>query len=556
MPERVQSPLASPVKPANPYTGEPFCWINGFPVTPEQLNRFSKLLINPGHSTSPHGDAVITPSDINLMEILDSFRRYFAVAQEGSALGFEEDESVRTAQEAFEFSIVGSRYRTYLYENAPLDTEAIMANVPPSWVQMNFQIKLLDAGKDVDRDVIPVTEEEWKALPYTPITENRVPETGMQFPGSGYFDDADEGYLFTLEEGDIFGPVLSGLGQAVVRVKEKKVFTAEEQQAYIDDMRRKLSLQYVTRRFENALRSVDFLFTEETLGDALRREMANGTVADIPLFKIGDLTITYNLWRELDRTNLGFFANLDPGRNMVPVIGPEIRIFAGRMALGGEGIEEGFTLDHAVWDKAKYDFYILRLYNLTMARMEESFKGEVKEPNEAELEAYFNARSERYGLPPQAAVTYLTGPSLDQLKGFLERIQAGTLHLESIPATELMRSPHGGQEIQRAIVARGSPLLSEFQSYLFSMDQGETMLLSSRQKGKNHYLIRLDERKPGKTVDFKQAREQVERDYRRYQWATPMNAWLDDLVRHTCAKCSGPVLNFGKVQVRTGNPVI
>jgi hypothetical protein len=450
-------------------------------VTPEQLNRFSKLLINPGHSTSPHGDAVITSSDINLMEILDSFRRYFAVAQEGVAMGFEEDESVRTAQEAFEYSVVGSRYRTYLYENAPLDTEAIMANVPPSWVQMNFQIKLLDAGEEVAMDAIPVTEKEWEAFPYIPIIENKVPETGMQFPGSGYFDAADEGYLFTLEEGDIFGPVLSGLGQAVVRVKEKKIFTAEEQQAYIDDMRRKLSLQYVTRRFEDALKSVDFLFTGETLENSLRQEMGNGKIADVPLFKIGDLTITYDLWRELDRTNLGFFTNLDPGRDLVPVIEPEIRIFAGRMALGREGIEEGFSLDRTVWDKAKYDFYILRLYNLTMARMEQSFKGEVKEPTEEELEAYFDARSERYGLPPQAAVTYLTGPSLDQLSGFLERIQAGTLRLESIPNNELIRSPHGGQEIQRAIVARGSPFLSEFQSYLFSMDQGETMLLSSRQ---------------------------------------------------------------------------
>ncbi len=515
------------VRLTSPYTGTPVVWINQIPFSAEQIDRFLKTMVSPSHMAGPHGEPG-SRQGIERAQAMDSFARFISLVEEGVRLGLEDDARFKHAFDVHHLSVLGEDYLKHLLANAPLDPEALKARLPSDWVRMNFEIKVLPADQDPLKIKKPETETDWLDLPWVPLTADpdKIPETGWVFPDSGFFDREIDAHLFTLGEGDLDGPIRTGVGEAFVRVKEKQVLGPEEIDEEIRKIRGYMSEEYRERQLKEARSAMREFIDLETFEQCAWEEIENGRQPDRTVFSHGDLELSYPVFRSQDPYNLDFNAQLSSPNVAVGQLGLRLQYFAGRLDLGRKALAEGFE-PASKWQKAIFDYYVRSLYSLAMERMEESFREAAEWPTrDMALSFYEERKQDRYRVPSRARVTYLQGPNRDQLNRVQEDLEQGRFTMDDIPPDRLMRSPHGRQIVRKATVVEGEDVLGEIQDGIFSMAEGEIKLLDGRAQS---YLVRLEARQTGSLLPFEQVADQVEEDLYRLTWATRMNLRLAEI---------------------------
>jgi hypothetical protein len=497
--------LSTPFPIKNPYVGEPFCWIGGYPVTAEQITRFSKLMVTPVHTQNPHE----TSPDIDILSGIKPFGRVFAVGIEGLDLGLGNVSEVRSAMEMFELSAIGNDYMLWLVDNAPVSAEDVNRKLPSRWVKINFQMKVVEMENREAAKLVPMSQATWEKLEmdYNPSGVNNIPETGLVFPDAGFFDPIDDAYLFTLEEGEISRPVMTGLGLAFVRVKERKEYTDEDKNMFLVDMRKKLAGAYANNKFGEALTRVEPSLFPAAFQKAVQQEVASGVRGTDPVvFSYQDISLKYSVFREIHQVDLNLFSKIHKGDAFMINLVAELRSFAARLVMGKLAMEDGLLDLEAKWDKAAYDYFIRRLFNVTMEEVLQQAKQGLTEVTDEDARAFYQANVDKFSRPEQMKVTYVPSPVRASLEKLLPMVQRDASTLETISSSMLPNAPHGQKGARVVRVERGGPNLADVHEDLFKLRDGDVRILDSLT---NHYLVRVDAHVDRKVNHFEEISEVV-----------------------------------------------
>jgi hypothetical protein len=347
------------------------------------------------------------------------------------------------------------------------------------------------------------------------LAKKEVDETGLIFPGSGFFEEWDDKDLFELEEGQIHGPVKTGVGWAILLVKEKKIFSQPEQEEFVAELRSRYSQQWALERFAEFQSERKVKLIEENLEKAIAREVMGGGFSDDPVLIIDDDVLTYRVFRLLNLKNYGHFKDAYPRASWKMVVLSDLKPLLNQFLVGlmaEKALEDGQWQQEEIPEsllKQLYDFRKSMLYYAFQDSLKEQLVGDV---TEAEVEEFFRNNPEAFTQPGSAEIVYVFS-SLDNIASqWKEILDKGGTFADAVNATNesireqpFLFSEQSGK-IFRTTVFQGDVMHRDIQEGIFSIDEGRSGVLSDKN---GYYLVNVEKRIPSYIPQREQWGDQV-----------------------------------------------
>ncbi len=401
----------------SPYTDEVVARVDGYPVTREELARFRARLKASGGFRLMH-----EPGDTSLVEAVESFSRHWLVVRLGAERGLHRSDRIRALTEIYELAMYANDYKRALPAEMVLTPEEVEAFVPPAWVRMEFEVKAfdsLDAAAAVRERIETGTPwDEVKSGRALSATAERGGTTGLIFPGGGFFDPADDAYLFTLPEGAISRPVVSGVGPALVRVVRREDMDTAAVDAYLAEQRAKRSRakadQIIARVVEGARPRID----EEALARCVRAEVKRGVrPAEVVAWLDGErLALDYPGYRILVPVNYPAYLPTYPEESWGRILAQDIVNLERLYRLGRHARDVAGRRLGPRWEKELYDFRHRLVYDATLRQLFEEAEITV---SAEEVQAYLKQHPDVAEVPGRIRVRYVYAPKREILEGLV-----------------------------------------------------------------------------------------------------------------------------------------
>jgi hypothetical protein len=476
----------------DPYAdGQLFAYLDSTPVTMEELERFNIRILGDQGSTAHGGQG-----EMGVFNALPAFRRYLAVISEAERLGLDKDPRF---VKRFEFTIrtaLAQPYRNWLLENAAVGSEELQEKLPQQWVRMNFAMKAFATEEAVKAAAEAITGQDsfYAYEGAVTVAGKSVPETGLIFPGSGFFEEWDDVDLFKLQEGDVHGPVKTGVGYSIVLVVERDDMDETEISDYITKIRTELSQAYAAEEWETFGRQRVVEIDEDTLQQAIFREFAGSGYSRKTVVTVDDDTIDYRLFRLLNGKNYSSVKNNLPRtywKNPVKAdLGNVInQVIMGKLAQ--EAIREGRWTEEIppAIVKSLYDYRRTYFYYSFMDLVRDELAVEVSDD---EARQFYRDNLELFLTPAKADVIYRFAIDEQVAGKWKDVLASGGSFGDAANATPVTKAPHDkeGDGYTRSVVYQGDNLLADLQEELFTMRTGETRILKGTM---GYYLMHMDE---------------------------------------------------------------
>lgn len=492
---------------------EVVAYLDGTPVTAGRLLLFGNQMVAKVHHSmgKMQQETVKTPLDY-----LPSYVTFFAVLREATANKMDKSNDVALGLKVRRLLPISLAYRRHLIDNAKIPPEQIKATIPSQWTKMNFRLFVFESMEDAEaarkglKGPGDLPDEKTKGFVY--IAGKAAPETGMVFPGSGFFDEFDDPYLFTLKEGELSRPVQSGVGAALVLVLTRKDYTPEEQAAALKDARQNLAQTYGVGQVNREAAAFPVHIIPDAVRSALREQVPEPAYASTQaVARVGSLGISLPLFFQEAKINLATLTNMFSPAQWAGQIELELKGFCEDVAVGLAAEKAGFKVGSPLWAPEVDEFYRDKLtYQVWQRTAWRTAKVSV---SESEARAFYESEKDRYQLADLVTVRYYFTPDGKELEALSKRAEEG-IAFESLGKgleRRMKATPHGGGEpglaMKEKVIVRGSQDFLPMQEALFAMEKGDTQVLDVDM---GYYLFHVEDRQKGRQRTFEEARPEIE----------------------------------------------
>ncbi len=513
--------------------GTVFATFDGQTVTIEEFNRF--LLRTKGKALSG-GGGHYDGGDQNWQDLV-VYTRYYSGVKEAEKRNLQSDPHFKSAFAIAYRLALAAPFKKWLEKNAEIPSEAIAALIPEEWVQINFLLRVYP-DRDTALDAMNVFSGGGEF--YSSDMKKagvKVYETGPLFPGSGFFEDWDEYDLFRLDERELSGPIRSGIGWALVGLKEKKVYSEEEKNRFLAKKREELAAKHLAEEVAEFIGDFRVEYDDEALAGAVSREFNGMGFSYDPVVafygKDSKTEISYRLFRLLNPVN---YANLNLHEQRAQwqiqvkqdIKGIERQYLVGQMA--HEYQEEGswavpFT---SLTRKLLYDYRKVLLYAALNRKIADQVKSDI---SKKDLEEYYKSNNQRFYLPAKAEIVYLFTIDTALSQKWKTAVDEGKSFRAVAESLPMSRSPHSDprdSEFKRTIVSQGDQKYMSIQDGLFSLRQDEIGVIEGDM---GHYLINILSRNDRRTPPLEEVSDQVLDFLAQERTAIYLSDLIDDLVK-------------------------
>ncbi len=218
--------------------------------------------------------------------------------------------------------------------------------VPDPPMVGEFELLLFD-GMDSARNAGIASPEAFER--YADEHPDRLKSTGEITTGSGFFHPYDDIDLFNRAPGEVVGPVETGVGAAVVRVRSIRRLTAEEIGEMVAKIREALVARRVPGKVDEILRHHRIALDRAAVRRLAAVDLARGVgvVDDGVVARVDGREISYlNLKWWLPRDYRDYLKDLTPER-YAELLNGALENLAQQIALGSEAEGEGRKLTGA-----------------------------------------------------------------------------------------------------------------------------------------------------------------------------------------------------------------
>ena len=486
----------------------PLAWIGDHPVTRQVLADFENR-----HLTVSHGDPHAPERSLtayDFADVFDAYLRYYLLVQEARARGL--DEELGFFPPLKELLRLAPYYKQYLLDNALIDPGRFEAALPSQWVKMNFAMKIFPSFKEAHEAKNTLTgREDFLALPdgfrRSEKKAGGAVESGLIWPDSGFFGKPDDGYLFSLKEGDISDPVESGVGAALCLVLERKEYSNSEKEAYITEIRGKLAKDYMRRQIKTVNAQGPYVVHRDRISEIWDK---GGVISedewDVVVLEFNKIPITYRQAHELHTFNYGWMRRMVPSSKWAKWVSGELQTVAFRLSEGFEGqkmkIERPPNLDKVVDHDVE---------DLLYRKVQKTLFSEVgEEVSESDTRRYYEENRGLFRTPRSVTVEYYFSPFIGELESSLEKYRSGMEFSElKMPDSGSLGSPHAVVEeglLKKATFYEGRQGLAGVSESPLELPDGEVTLL---QGSLGEYLVLVVERREGTEFTFDQVADKV-----------------------------------------------
>ena len=483
----------------DPYSGgQIVAYLASTAVTYEELENFFLGIM--GGVSAGHGGG----ESVVVFKALPVFHRFQAVVEEATRMGLDQSSVFKKGMRFGVLAALAKEFRSYYVLNAPVEGPWIADRIPKRWIQMNFSLKTFKSEEAAAQALSHVSSPEdfYHIREDVPLARKRISETGMVFPGSGFFEEWDDRDLYGLEEGQVHGPVKTGVGWAIVLVKEKKVFSASEQEQYIADLRSRYSQNWALDRFAEFQSDRKIEILEGSLEKSVAREVTGGGFSDDPILIIDDDVLTYRVFRLLNLKDYGHFPDAYPRASWKMVVLSDLKPFINQFLVG---LMAEKALKDGEWEQEALPPYLHRqLYNFRKSMLYYTYLDNLKTRfmktvTDSEVDQFFRDNPEIFKQPQSAEIAYAFSKQDSVAARWREILSQGGSFADAINATDksigdrpILFSEQSGK-IFRTKVFHGDAMHRDIQDGIFSIKEGQSDVLDGKM---GHYLVSVETRTP------------------------------------------------------------
>ncbi|MDF1535684.1 MAG: peptidyl-prolyl cis-trans isomerase [bacterium] len=517
---------------SDPYAqGQVVAWLDSTPVTLEELERFSVRVMGGQVEGSAHGGGSgVDP----VYDALPSFHRYYAAIKEAEKEGLHKERFFRQRFDLTVRTALAGTFTRWFTANAEVDPDSLAARIPKRWVQMNFAVKLLPEDGTAEDILARVSNrEEFLALDTGMAPSSReLPQTGLVFPGSGFFEGWDDAELFNLAEGDVYGPIRTGIGSAIVLVLERQDMDEKAQADYMDGIREQLSQQWMADRMQRYIESLNMEIREDALEKAVFEEFTGGMLLDETVAMVGDDEISYRLFRLINGKSYATYRTNYPMSSWPNVVRSDLgatlrQVAVGRMAQEyyKDGRWPGDVPEYVL--QLFYDYRKTFLYHSFLDLVERESQFEL---TDEELLAYYQQNPGFFTVPGSVEIAYKMAVDEETPAVWRKILAAGGSFSQAANATAGPKSPHGSTgEFKQVTVYQGDTFFKEMQEDLFAMEKGKTAIIDGEM---GTYLVNVADKSEGRMQSFGESREEVRVRVVRQRFRNIVDARVTGLASH------------------------
>ncbi len=488
-------------------------WIDGRPVTESDLVGFSARHLGASHS-DPHSPEGSPGKDLEFADTFQAYVRYRVLVDEGYRRDLAAGKDFEDWKTLRRLVLLAPTYRSHVMKYAAITPDKIQAAMPSRMIQMNFAIKAfptMEAAWEGKEKIFSL--KDFESLPdgfgrtAKRITSGNEPETGLIWPDSGFFGKADDGYLFTLSEGDVSDPVESGLGATLSYVLKKKVYSEEEKAAYLEMIRGKLAEDYVKMEVKRVVEEGPYRIYDEVVKEIWEDSGFDTEELDLVVMEFNGIKVTYRVAHFLQTFNYGYMRRMYSSDSYHEWVIGQLKNLAKNMSQGFEGEKLSAPHPEHLEDRLEVeldDFLYQRVQYLVTSSYEPDIGSE-------EVRAFYDSGRDRFKTRDFIIIDYYFSPYIGELEASLQKVKEGVDFYELAQYLPKQgKAPHAASAegpLKTGTFYRGGPGLSGVDQDLFRYMIGEMDVLTS---GMGEYLIRIKERIEGKQLEFDDVKERIE----------------------------------------------
>ena len=395
-------------------------FVDGNPVTREDLNVFKKIFSRT--MSSSHGRS---GEDLEVLGLVQPYVNYYSVVQEARKKGYEKKPGLEFADDAVRLAISGPEFMKWFVDNAEFSKAEIKSMIPPRWVMMNFGLKVFDSQKAAQaaRQAMKTPEDFTATSGNLKVSERKNPDTGLIFPGSGFFGAYDDKVLFDLHEGEISQPVESGIGWIICLVKERKDLSEEERSNYLRRKRANWSLKRAQNDLNRYVQEKGIQVKRENLKEAIQREYLGLGFSDLPVLSVAGEDLSYRTFRYLVKTNYKNIFDAISAKRWMGMIQSDLEVVGRKILAGQKGDED---IPESAREKLIPDSLekVIRLSQgaILYSNYIQDYKRNVSvSVSKSDAIKYYDDNKNRFRTPASARIRYLLSP-YEKDRAMFERI--------------------------------------------------------------------------------------------------------------------------------------
>ena len=495
---------------SSPYPGDTFAMVDKYPVKEKELKDFAGRQIQTGHTShASKGKAELSP-----IEILPAFVEHYALVKEAFNNGLHTERSFARKARLIIWGGQTLRYLRYRGENAELDPAAITENLPSKWVKMNFQIRVYRTMEEaltayeiyksgISFDNLPGS----LAISGRKGVKAKMPETGLVFPGSGFFEPIHDDYLFTLQEGDVPEPMKTGIGAAIVKILKRHDLADKEKEDILRQTRKKLTDNYIYQIKNKIIDGSRIDIYEDVLHRAFQGETTGKDLSGELVARVNDVPVTYGDYKELSSLNLSYLLKQVPEKNRLSVVLRQLKGFLGSIAVGiyassrnfdpGEGFEA--SVRNRLWKILSANQRIRILENIQT------------EVSEEEAVSFYNANHTKFTVDDSVDVEFYFTPNPKDIQFLWDRYSGG-VKFEDLSELDRPGGDFHGQKkyrLRKQIAIKGKNPLGDIEDLLFELPIGEVRVIDLPL---GYYMARVVKKRKAGVSPFSDVKKQIVAD--------------------------------------------
>ena len=455
-------------------------YIDDNPVTMDDLAVFKKIFSRT--MSSRHGQS---GDDLEALDLVQPYVNYYSVVQKARQEGYDRKPGLEFSNEAVRLAISGPEFMKWFVNNAEFSPAEIKSMIPSQWVMMNFALKAFNSegAAQTARQAMKNPEDFLAAAGNLKVSERKNPDTGLIFPGSGFFGAYDDKVLFDLQEGQISQPVESGVGWIICLVKERKELNEGERSNYLRRKRRDWSFKRAQNDLNRYVQEKGIQVKRENLKEAIQREYLGLGFSDLPVLSVGGKDLTYRTFRYLVKTNYKNIFDSIPANRWLGMIQSDLEVVGKKILAGRKGEEEipESARKRLIPESLEKVIRLSQgaiLYSNYIQDYEHNTSVNVSR-NDAQK--YYNENKNRFRTPASARIRYLLSP-YEKDRAMFRRIVSRGGGLDDIlqAMSEGVDTLHGKNSIKIYSLRKGQEGFDSAQKAVFgTMENGDVRVVDA-----------------------------------------------------------------------------
>jgi len=408
----------------------------------------------------------------------------------------------------FRLTTLGVDYARHgLGDKIPVTADEVKGALPKKYRMGIFDLLTFESEAKA-REALEAIKTERDFYHYAKAQPEKLKSTDTIYPGTGFFLEFDELALFKRNSGEVAGYMETGVGAAIVLVREVRDLTSEEIARKVDQAREDIR----ERKKPDLIRALEEKHRVSEDRALLRRlaakEVAEGTGADHDkiVASVDDLKISYlNLKAWINRDYVGTIKDITP-ESLEKLLLKDLENAQKQVVLGLEAEKAG----HAVKDENnRRAFEELKLRYLHQAAVMERLGGFNEVPEREAKRYYEERRDKEFHYPEAARTAHIFTASVKKAEDTVKTLQAGKETFEEVARRlsedEVSREKGG----LIGLVRDSGAIQPSVRAALFSGNRSPGKVTGVVKGGNGYHIFKVYEYIPPKTLTYKEARSRI-----------------------------------------------